>query len=234
MFPDFSVQTRAETLRKSSAFSWCDAGMGFRGVCSTANFSESPNAAVECSLSDVLEDHAPQRFFLSPRAAAGILRRAEKRGRELPTHLRQALEALSSEADDKDRIPLSQRQSLRDSQLAGMTRTDTQSILCAQRSEAEGTQRRVMENPAGQTECRLYSNLDMGVMAAESLNLSANRSKPKAEQPEKMTPVHYSVRRLTPTECEVLQGFPKGWTVPATERSATRSRSKLRNGLRKG
>ena len=25
-----------------------------------------------------------------------------------------------------------------------------------------------------------------------------------------------SVRRLTPTECEVLQGFPKGWTLPDT------------------
>ena len=40
------------------------------------------------------------------------------------------------------------------------------------------------------------------------------------------------LRRLTPTECETLQGFPKGWTVPATEHWATRSRSKWRNGSR--
>ncbi len=97
MFPDFSVQTKAETLRKCSAFSWSNAGMGFNGVCSTAAISESPSAAVECSLSDVLESRAPQRFFLSPRAAAGILRRAEKRGRTLPNRLLDALEKVASQ-----------------------------------------------------------------------------------------------------------------------------------------
>jgi site-specific DNA-cytosine methylase len=33
-----------------------------------------------------------------------------------------------------------------------------------------------------------------------------------------------SVRRLTPTECETLQAFPKGWTVPDIEHWETRSR----------
>lgn len=41
------------------------------------------------------------------------------------------------------------------------------------------------------------------------------------------------VRRLTPTECESLQGFPWGWTVPATEHLGTRSRSTSRSGSRK-
>src|SRR5208337_4516242 len=86
-------------------------GMGFRGVCSIASFSESPNAAGVCSLSEVLESHVPQRFFLSPRAAQGILRRAEKRGRTLPTRLRLALEALSSAADAKGKTPLLRRES---------------------------------------------------------------------------------------------------------------------------
>jgi hypothetical protein len=35
-------------------------------------------------LADVLEDEVAPKYFLSPRAAAGILRRAEKRGRTLP------------------------------------------------------------------------------------------------------------------------------------------------------
>src|SRR5204863_119653 len=55
----------------------------------------SPNVAVGCSLSDVLENHVPPRFFLSPRAAQGILRRAEKRGRMLPSRLQAALESLA-------------------------------------------------------------------------------------------------------------------------------------------
>jgi hypothetical protein len=46
-----------------------------------------------CSLSDVLETQPlPQRFSLSAKACAGILRRAERRGKALPTMLKQALE----------------------------------------------------------------------------------------------------------------------------------------------
>lgn len=48
------------------------------------------------TLADVLEPTAPPRFFLSPRAAAGILRRASKRGRELPAALHSALTTLAS------------------------------------------------------------------------------------------------------------------------------------------
>ena len=33
-------------------------------------------------------------------------------------------------------------------------------------------------------------------------------------------PTPYGVRRLTPTECERLQGFPDGWTEPAGSDSA--------------
>jgi hypothetical protein len=47
-----------------------------------------------CSLSDVLETReVPQKYFLSQKACAGIIRRAEKRGKELPAQLRDALTA---------------------------------------------------------------------------------------------------------------------------------------------
>ena len=50
-----------------------------------------------CSLSDILETGAvPQRFYLSPKACAGILRRAEKRGKTLPPQLARALEAVAA------------------------------------------------------------------------------------------------------------------------------------------
>jgi hypothetical protein len=38
----------------------------------------------------------PTRFYLSSKACAGILRRAEKRGKELPEQLQRALEAVAS------------------------------------------------------------------------------------------------------------------------------------------
>ena len=63
-----------------------------RGDCSTPNISAWPNAASVCSLSDVLETGLiPQKYYLSPRACAGILRRAEKRGKQLPEQLEHAL-----------------------------------------------------------------------------------------------------------------------------------------------
>lgn len=63
-----------------------------RGGPSTPNISDWPNAAAVCSLSQVLETGSiPWRYYLSPKACAGILRRAEKRGYSLPETLQQAL-----------------------------------------------------------------------------------------------------------------------------------------------
>ena len=67
------------------------------GDYSTPNSGESPNAAVESFLSQVLEKDAPQKYSLSKRACEGILRRAAKRGKELPLMLKEALEAQCGE-----------------------------------------------------------------------------------------------------------------------------------------
>jgi hypothetical protein len=72
--------------------------MGSPTEFSTLNGSEWPSAAAVCSLSDTLETGAvPQRFFLSAKACAGILRRAEKRGKALPPPLRDALLAVANQ-----------------------------------------------------------------------------------------------------------------------------------------
>jgi len=75
---------------------WMNSGMGGRTECLTLSTSEWPNAAVVCSLSDTLETGiVPQRFFLSATACQGILRRADKRGKELPEALRLALQQVA-------------------------------------------------------------------------------------------------------------------------------------------
>ena len=43
-------------------------------------------------LSSILMDNVPERYSLSPKACQGILRRAAKRGKELPEVLKRALE----------------------------------------------------------------------------------------------------------------------------------------------
>ena len=64
-----------------------------RGESSTPNISEWPNDADVCLLSQALETTLiPQRFFLSSTACEGILRRAAKRGKQLPPTLQAALE----------------------------------------------------------------------------------------------------------------------------------------------
>ena len=71
---------------------------------STLNTSESLKDAVESSLSEVLEMNAPEKYSLSAKACRGILRRAEKRGKQLPDMLREALMEVvrSAGADDED------------------------------------------------------------------------------------------------------------------------------------
>jgi hypothetical protein len=67
--------------------------MGSPTECWTLKTSESPNVAVVFLLSDVLETgDVPQKFYLSPKACEGVLRRAEKRGKALPPQLKSALE----------------------------------------------------------------------------------------------------------------------------------------------
>ena len=63
------------------------------GVCLTLSTSEFPNDVVESSLSSILErGGVDSRYYLSKKACAGILRRAETRGKVLPKELKEALE----------------------------------------------------------------------------------------------------------------------------------------------
>ena len=121
-YPEHSVATREQTLR-----SWCRQWLGpistsqkvggkkpewlsettdlSSGECLTLNSSEwnhiperFPSDGAVCSLSSILETGpiAP-RYFLSGKACAGILRRAEKRGKALPHSLKSALEQVAAQ-----------------------------------------------------------------------------------------------------------------------------------------
>ena len=70
---------------------WSNSGMAFPGGYLTLKTSDSPKDGKECLLSEVLETDVPPKYYLSAKACSGILRRAEKRGKELPEKLAQAL-----------------------------------------------------------------------------------------------------------------------------------------------
>ena len=69
------------------------------GACTTPNISEQHSDAGTCSLSLILEENAPDKYFLSPKACEGILNRAERRGKHLPPLLQAALEEQSRKTD---------------------------------------------------------------------------------------------------------------------------------------
>ena len=89
-----------------SSGAWASSGMGSPTECLTlsspehATFPERcPSDGDVCSLSDILETgDVPQRYFLTARACRGILRRAEKRGKALPSALHQALQSVAERA----------------------------------------------------------------------------------------------------------------------------------------
>jgi len=85
-------QAQADGTLVPSSGRWGNSGTGGPTESLTHSISEFPNGGAVCSLSDILEDgNIPQRFFLSEKACRGILRRAEKRGKALPEHLKAAL-----------------------------------------------------------------------------------------------------------------------------------------------
>ena len=87
-----SCQAGEDGILLPSANRWSNSGMACAGESWTLNTSESHKGEDESLLSDILETgDIPPRFFLSRKACEGILRRADKRGKELPEILRQAL-----------------------------------------------------------------------------------------------------------------------------------------------
>lgn len=63
---------------------WC-------GELTTRNTGECPNAVVVSRLSQILEETPHPKYNLTPKACLGILRRAERRGKDLPKLLKQVL-----------------------------------------------------------------------------------------------------------------------------------------------
>jgi len=105
-----SCQADKDGILAPSLGRWQNSGMGSPTECLTLSTSEhadldgrSPSDGDVCSLSDILETgDVPQRFYSTPKACRGILRRAARRGKELPMMLRQALSAVAGELNEPE------------------------------------------------------------------------------------------------------------------------------------
>ena len=81
---------KAGQLGGATTMRWEDDG-AWLGECMMRNTGESPNAAVESRLSQILEETPQEKYSLSAKACQGILRRAERRGKDLPEPLKTVL-----------------------------------------------------------------------------------------------------------------------------------------------
>jgi len=91
-----------DEIWQQSSTRWLNAGIASLGGCLMLNTLEYPNEGKESSLSEVLEttgEHL-KKYSLSPKAAVGILRRANKRGKSLPEKLQRALESLANQGTE--------------------------------------------------------------------------------------------------------------------------------------
>lgn len=72
MFPVCLTTTKVGHLKQSSVH-WMAWGMMYAGRYLTAKISEFPNQEIECSLSDILEDNVPEKYYLSRKQAEKLL-----------------------------------------------------------------------------------------------------------------------------------------------------------------
>lgn len=88
--PILKCLKKAGTPGGATTMKWEDDG-AWLGECMTRNTGESPNVAVVSRLSQILEETPQAKYSLSAKACQGILRRAERRGKDLPPTLKAAL-----------------------------------------------------------------------------------------------------------------------------------------------
>ena len=95
----FYPLTEDGTLPSSFA-GWGNCGIMSLGQSWTHNGLEWRKDAAVCSLSEVLEMDVQPKYFLSPRACQGILKRSGRRGKRLPPSLQAALEQVAQQAPE--------------------------------------------------------------------------------------------------------------------------------------
>lgn len=71
-FPVCLTMTQGKHLKQSSIH-WMNWGMMCAGRYLTAKISEYPSQEIECSLSDILEDNVPEKYYLSRKQAEKLL-----------------------------------------------------------------------------------------------------------------------------------------------------------------
>ena len=183
--PDIEVPEKGWPTWGDTTMRWEDDG-AWLGECMTRNTGESPNAAVGSRLSQILEATPQEKYSLSAKACQNILRRAERRGKDLPETLKAVL--------------------LMQSEQGGSVMGVSHDVSGTLRAQEHGHQPAVMAFDTTQITSKQNGSIPDFGKPCHTLN--ANAHVPCAV----IRDCGMVVRRLTPMECERLQGFPDHWT----------------------
>lgn len=176
---------------------------------------EAPDP-VTVTLSEILQapEEVDPKYFLSRKAKDGILRRASKRGKTLPPALDAALrgEPLPSPVVHGQAVVTPYRKSRR-----AQSKTDhetwvpdevSNTLNCHDVGDVRATD--VVVEPRG-VALRGRASGSTAELGESGVAHTIRASQGGGDKPHALTA--YGVRRLTPTECERLQGFPDGHTA---------------------
>lgn len=220
--------------------SWAT-GIPSLGAYSMRDIGEYPNVVEESFLWQILEANVPQKYYLSAKACRGVLRRAERRGKELPIILKTALEQ-QIERWEKYGTPLPIFNPLNtDKNLVcfnGTTMSDFAKCLdqtsakpfCNQganivlecydaRGNGDG---KTVQTITGDHNnrltdytavvCETYAGNSSGNDIAGTLDSHYYLGcGARGDKEREFSETQYIVRRLTPLECCRLQGMPDWW-----------------------
>ena len=217
------------------------------------SFGESPREENASRLSQILEDSPHPKYYLSEKACLGILTRAERRGKELPPELKEALLAQSRSKSEAENLGGGKGILIQEERTGALSTLNNQSVLCLQ---GNGIDRADTAGCAGKGWARdicytlntidrhavrfaqqgfgdykpgeVASSLkrrdykDATTLAVDVRNLNETEECSGTLQSKNnggyslnyQNPIRLkqTVRRLTPLECERLQGYPDGWT----------------------
>ena len=192
---------------------WQNSGMGSPTESLTLSTSEWPSDGVACSLSDTLETGTlPPRYYLSALACQGILRRAEKkREGATPSPVPGVANCLTNRMHkginttvDEGQTPI----------------IELPEVMCTLRSSGAGFDRPGNASTEHETYIpTAYSIREDAV--ADNFSATPLEVSTALQSLRPSTQSHHAqvfiaemaVRRLTPRECERLQGFPDDYTA---------------------
>ena len=223
-----SFRSTAAGTSGPSSVTWMSWGTAWRGEFWTRNGSECPSGAAVSSLPDVLETGPHlSRYFLSPKAAAGILRTGRQAAPEPAGTAGRRAGSTRGAGPGGHRVASTLQgggrrghrvdaegaagghliaHAITAPEATGPDPDATTRFIVTHAPTAEGAD--APGDGTGTPPVPVVAPLTAGTAAGAGMNAAGRRM----EDDGNLTGAGEAVRRLTPRECERLQGFPDDWT----------------------